>query len=77
MNVSSTALVALSQAAERVDQAAEGISRATHPARSLEDQLDLSTEAVRLLVAKNGYAAAIGLAKTADEVNKQAIDLLA
>lgn len=77
MNVSTTALTALSQAAERVDRAAEGIARATHPPAALEDQVELSTEAVRLLVAKNGYDAAIELAKTADEIDQQAIDLLA
>jgi flagellar hook protein FlgE len=82
MSVSATALVALSQAAlsqaiERVDQAAEGIRNATQPSAGDADQLDLSTEAVRLLVAKNGYDAAIELARTADEISQRAIDLLA
>ena len=77
MTVSATALVALSQALERVDQAAEGISNATQPSVGLDDQLDLSAEAVRLLVAKEGYDAAIELAKTADEMSQRALDLLA
>ncbi|MEX2299664.1 MAG: hypothetical protein WD733_01935 [Bryobacterales bacterium] len=77
MNVSSTAFAALSQAAKRVDQAAEGIARATRPADAVDDRVELSTEAVSLLVANNGYDAAIGLAKTADEISRRAIDLLA
>jgi flagellar hook protein FlgE len=77
MTVSATALLALSQALERVDQAAEGINRATQPSSRVDDQGDLSTEAVRLLVAKNGYDAATQLAKTADEMSRKAIDLLA
>lgn len=76
MTVSATALVALSQALERTDQAAEGIRRAAQPAPVGEDQLDLSEEAVRLLAAKTSYDAAIALAKTADEMSQQAIDLL-
>lgn len=76
MTVSATALVALSQSLERADQAAEGIRRASLPTDPVEDQLDLSEEAVRLLVAKNGYDAAIELAKTADEMSRTAIDLL-
>jgi len=77
MTVSGTALIALSQALERVDQAAEGVSKATQLSVGVDDQVDLSTEAVRLLVAKNGYDAAIDLARTADEVSRRAIDLLA
>lgn len=77
MHVSGTALVALSQAMERVDRAAEGIQRATQPSGSIEDHVELSTEAVSLLVAKSGYDAAIKLAKTADEIDRKAIDLLA
>lgn len=69
--------MALSQAIERVDRAAEGIQQATQPSGAIEDHADLSTEAVRLLVAKDGYDAAIKLAKTADEINRKAIDLLA
>jgi hypothetical protein len=68
MTVSATALVALSQAIERVDQAAEGFRKATQPSAGDDDHVDLSTEAVRLLVANNGYDAAIELAKTADEI---------
>jgi hypothetical protein len=77
MSVSATALVVLSQALEQVDQAAKGINKATQPAIEVDDQVDLSTEAVRLLVAKHGYDAAIELAKTADETSRRALDLLA
>ena len=77
MTVSTTAQVALSQALERVDQAAAGINKAARPSADAQDQVDLSTEAIGLLVASNGYDAAIGLAKTADEISRTAIDLLA
>lgn len=78
MTVSATALVALSQAMERVDHAAEGVRTATQPAaEATDDYVHLSTEAVGLLVAKNGYDAAIELAKTADKMSQRAMDLLA
>jgi flagellar hook protein FlgE len=77
MTVSATAQVALAHALKRVDQAAAGINKATRPSADAPDQVDLSTEAIGLLVARNGYDAAIGLAKTADEINRTAIDLLA
>jgi flagellar hook protein FlgE len=76
MTVSATALVGLWQALQRADQAAEGIRKAAQAAHLEEDQLDLSEEAVGLLVANNGYDAAIALAKTADEMSQQAMDLL-
>jgi fumarate hydratase class II len=77
MTVSGTALAALSQAQQRVDQAAEGVRKATAPATALHDQLDLSTEAVGLLAAKIGYDSAIGLARAADEISRTTLDLLA
>jgi hypothetical protein len=77
MTVSATALAALSQALERVDQAAEGLSKATQPSVDVDDRADLSAEALRILVAKDGYDAAIDLAKTADELSRTAIDRLA
>ena len=77
MGVSATAFVALSQAAKRVDQAAEGIARAIRPAGDIDDHVELSVEAVSMLVAKNEYDAAMELAKTADEISRGAIDLLA
>lgn len=78
MTVSATALVALSQAIERVDQAAKGVRKATQPAAGrTDDYVDWSTDAVGLLVAKNGYDAAIELARTADEMSQRAMDLLA
>jgi hypothetical protein len=77
MMVTATALAALSQAHERVAQAAQGLREATAAGPALDDQVDLSAEALRLLVAKDGYDAAIELAKTADEMSRRAIDLLA
>jgi hypothetical protein len=77
MTVSATSLGALSQALDRIDQAAEGINKATQPSVGADDQVDLSTDAVRLLAAKDGYDAAIKLAKTADEMGRRGIDVLA
>lgn len=77
MTVSGTALAALFQAMGRVERAAEGIAKASRPTVEANDQADLSTEAVDLLVARNGYDAAIQVAKTADEMSRSAIDLLA
>ena len=77
MTISGTTNAALSHALERVNHAAEGVAKASRPTIEAADQLDMSTEAVHLLVAKNGYDAAIELAKTSDEISRQTIDLLA
>jgi flagellar hook protein FlgE len=77
MTVSAAASAALSQARERVDRAAEGVDRATRPSADPQDQVDLSTEAIALVAAHNGYDAATRLAKTADEISRATIDVLA
>jgi len=77
MNVSSIALTALAQAQKQLASAAEGVSQASTPALLGEDQLDLSEQAVKLLAAKTSFRVAIELAKTADEVTQESLDLLA
>ena len=77
MSISSSALAGITQALKQFDQAAEGIRRATQPEAGSADQLDLSTEAVKLLAARTAVQASLEVAKTADEVNQYAIDLLA
>ena len=77
MSISSSALAGITQALKQFDQAAEGIRRATQPETGSVDQLDLSTEAVKLLAARTAVQASLEVAKTADEVNQHVIDLLA
>lgn len=77
MSISATALVALNEAFENVDHAAEGVRRATNQARDPQDQVDLSTAAVSLLVAQSAVDSAVALAKTADEISEATLDLLA
>ena len=79
MNISSTALHALSvagkqaaQAAERVQWAAAGVADDLEP----PDRVDLSTEAVKLLAARNAFQTGITLARKADEMNQNTTDLL-
>jgi hypothetical protein len=80
MDISSTSLLVLSQAVKQVDDGAEGIRRAVamdveNPA--LADQVDISTEAIKLLAGRTPFRAGIELAKAADEMALQTIDLLA
>ena len=77
MSISSSALTGITQALKQFDQAAEGIRRATQPQTAAVDQLDLSTEAVKLLAARTAVEASLEVLKTADEINQHAIDLLA
>ena len=77
MTISNTALVALSQAREQLDRAAEGIQRATNPDPEIVDRVDLSEEIVNLLTARTAFRSAIELAKTSDEIAEESLDLLA
>ena len=77
MSISSSALAGITQALKQFDQAAEGIRRAAQPEAGSVDQLDLSTEAVKLLAARTAVQASLEVVKTADEINQYAIDLLA
>ena len=77
MSISSVALVALAQAREQLDRSAEGVREASAPPVEGADQVDLSEQAVNLLVARTSYRAALELARTADEVAEETLDLLA
>ena len=77
MSVSAIALAGITSAVEQFDEAAEGIRKATSVNPETADRVDLSAEAVKLLTARTAYKAAIEVAKTADEISEQAIDLLA
>jgi hypothetical protein len=80
MDISSTSLLVLNQAIKQVDQAAEGIRRASaidaeNPAAT--DQAEISAEAIKLLAGRTAFQAGIALAKAAGEIEQQTIDLLA
>lgn len=77
MSISGTALLAIHQAREQVDDAARGVRRATLLAREpAGDHLDLSTAVVNLLTARTAYQAGVALARTADEIERASLDLI-
>ena len=77
MSVSAIALAGITSAVKQFDEAAEGVRRATSSDPETTDRADLSEAAVKLLTARTAYKAAIEVAKSADEINEHAIDLLA
>jgi len=77
MSILSIALVALAQASDQLGRSAEGIRQATAPLVEGTDQVDLGEQAVKLLAARTSYRAALELARTADEVAEETLDLLA
>ena len=76
MTITASALAALAEARKDLDNAAEGVERATRPASEAGDSLDLSSEAVKLLAAKTSFRAALELVETADEIEQHTLDLL-
>ncbi len=72
MGIQAIALQGLEQAQSHVDHAARRISGAAS-----SDSVDLSAETVALLSAKNAFEANLKLAKTADELARGAVSLLA
>lgn len=77
MDILGIAQQGLDQAQGQFEQAARQVTRATIPASQPDDSLSLSDAAVALLSAKNQFAADINLAKTADEMQKATLNLLA
>ena len=80
MDISSTSLLVLNQVIKQVDQAAEGIRRASaidpeNPASA--DQADISAEAIKLLAGRTAFQAGIALAKATGEIEQQTFDLSA
>jgi flagellar hook protein FlgE len=73
MGIQAIALQGLEQAQSQVDQSARRISDAT----TSSDSVDLSTEAVGLLSARNAFEANLKLAQTANQMQQSAINLLA
>ncbi len=79
MDISAIALRGLDAAQADLDQAAGSIARATVPGSDAApaDTVDLSTAIVGLLTARQEFAANIKVLKTADEMERHALDLLA
>ena len=79
MDLSSIALQGLQHADTQLNSAASKITpfQSSTPAGANVNTVDLSAAMVALLSAKDSYAANLGTVKTADEIQKATIDLLA
>jgi len=79
MDLSSIALQGLQQADTQLANAASNIAsfQSNTPAGAGVDTVDLSAAVVALLSAKNSYSANVATVKTAEEIQKITIDLLA
>ena len=74
MQIQAIALQALAQAETGVSRAAQRLS---HAAASSGDVVTLSAAAAELLQSKTQLAAAVSVAKTADELTRRTLDVLA
>lgn len=72
---SMTAAAALSAVGERVAATAQAVAAMASPEGS-GDVVDLSAAMVALLEARNQAAALTGVMKTADEIERHALDVL-
>jgi flagellar hook protein FlgE len=78
MNISAIALGGLKQAQVQLESAASTLAgEAGSPSLSSSDSVDLSAGIVALMSAKNDFAVNISVMKTADQIQKYAIDLMA
>jgi flagellar hook protein FlgE len=78
MQIFASALQGLNAAETKLDQTASRISRATVAGTgAASDSVDLSTEMVNLLTAKELYAANIKSLQTGNEIAKHTLDILA
>ena len=79
MNIAAIALDGLNQAQTRFDQTARRLASigAAPPAGVPADPADLSTDMVSLISARNQFATNLQVARTAGEIDRQALDLLA
>jgi hypothetical protein len=76
MELSAIALRGMEQAQGRVEDSAARLAR-TGAADYGGDTVDLSSEVVQLLAARNDFAANARVAETAGEMERKVIDLLA
>jgi flagellar hook protein FlgE len=78
MDISAIALQGLEQSQVQLDNAASRLAGAGASADGLNsDSVDLSAGMVALLSAKNNFAVNISIMKTADQIEKYTIDLMA
>ena len=79
MDVFAIALSGLDRAQAGLEQTASHLSRMAAPTSDGAplDTVDLSTAAVELLAARRDFAINVRLLKTADEIERQAVNLLA
>ncbi|PWU01360.1 MAG: hypothetical protein C5B51_22875 [Terriglobia bacterium] len=78
MDITLTALAGLSQAESAVESAAARLSRAgLSPDGSSGDTVDLATEIVDLMTAKQQFQANLKSLETANEMTKHTLDILA
>ncbi len=79
MDISAIALQGLEQANVPLNDAAVNLASAAalSPDGSNVDTVDISAEIVALLSAKNQFSVAAATLKTANEVQKNAVDLIA
>jgi hypothetical protein len=75
MSVTGAALAGINAAIRQIDQAADNLSRLADPSSAA--QIDVSTEAVRLLSARSAFLANVKLARAANELDKKLVDLMA
>ena len=75
MDISAIALQGLQQSQSKFERAAVGMASAGID--SPGDIVDLSQEATALLQAKTGYEASLRVMEAAQQIQKQAVDLLA
>jgi flagellar hook protein FlgE len=75
MEIFAIALQGLQQALGQLDKSAGRIAR--FPAQAPSDEVSLSDEMVSLLQARQDFEANLRVAKTADELQRQTLDMLA
>ncbi len=78
MDISAIAHQGLDQAQVQLESAASQLAGAgTSAAGSCSDSVDLAAGIVDLMSAKNNFAVNISVMKTADQIQKYALDLIA
>jgi flagellar hook-associated protein FlgK len=76
MDVMSAALSGMNQAQGTLEKAAQRISTAGTN-QTPGDSVDLSTEMVNLIGARQQFSASVGVAHVADEMQKSLLDMMA
>jgi flagellar hook-associated protein FlgK len=72
-----TALQGLSRSLDSFSHAADRIAQFPASVDQQQDQVSLSDEMVALLVARNGYQANLNIIRTADDLDRALLNILA